>query len=109
WQGRSWTRKGLEAYYSVWMEILLSKKRILELYVNVIELGDGIYGLEAAAQHYFHKSARDLTDEESAALVMIMPRPRVWNPLKPDETMLKRKAVIFERAKRVTFPLVQQR
>ncbi len=53
WQGRSWIRKGLESYYTIWMELLLPKRRILELYANVIEMGRGIYGVEAASQYYF--------------------------------------------------------
>src|SRR5215203_2102223 len=61
WQGRSWLRKGLESYYTFWMETLLSKRRILELYANVIEMGDGIYGVEAAARAHYGKSARSLT------------------------------------------------
>lgn len=109
WQGRSWTRKILEAYYTVWMELFLSKKRIFELYVNVIELGDGVYGIEAAAQHYYQKSASDLTKEEAAALVVIMPRPKVWDPLKPDDVMAGRKAVIMLRASRAVFPQLRPR
>ena len=58
WQGRSWVRKGLEAYYTFLMEHLLNKQRILELYVNIIELGDGIYGIEEAAQHYYQRSGK---------------------------------------------------
>jgi monofunctional biosynthetic peptidoglycan transglycosylase len=57
WQGRSWIRKGLESYYTIWMELLLPKRRIFELYANVIEMGRGIYGVEAASQHYFGVSA----------------------------------------------------
>ena len=60
WQGRSWIRKGLESYYTLWMEALLPKRRILELYANVIEMGRGIYGVEAAAHHFFGVSARGL-------------------------------------------------
>jgi monofunctional glycosyltransferase len=66
WQGRSWIRKGLESYYTIWMEALLPKRRIMELYANVIEMGRGIYGVEAASQHYFGVSARSLTREQSA-------------------------------------------
>jgi len=61
WQGRSWIRKGLESYYTIWMEALLPKRRILELYANVIEMGRGIYGVEAASQHYFGVSSHGLT------------------------------------------------
>ncbi len=106
WQGRSWTRKLLEAYYTIWMELLLSKKRIFELYVNVIELGDGIYGIQAAAQHYYKKDARDLTYEEALSLVVIMPRPRSWDPLQPNEDMLRRKSILRQRHRsRPQFPL----
>src|SRR3954470_10485829 len=66
WQGRSWIRKGAEAYYTFWMEALLSKRRILELYANVIEMGPGIYGVEAASSAYFGVSAGDLTREQLA-------------------------------------------
>ena len=75
WQGRSWLRKGLEAYYTVWMELLLSKRRILELYVNIIETGDGVYGIEAGAQHHYGVHARELTRQQAAMLVAILPRP----------------------------------
>ncbi len=105
WQGRSWTRKILEAYYTIWMELLLPKNRIFELYVNVIELGDGIYGIEAASQNYFQKTAKQLTQEESAALVAIMPRPRSWDPLKPDDVRRSRQAMLIQRSARVTFPI----
>ena len=98
WQGRSWFRKSLEAYYTVWMELLLSKGRILELYVNVIELGDGIYGIEAAAQKYYGVSADKLTREQAAMLVAIMPNPKKWNPLEPNERVLKRKEIILQRS-----------
>jgi monofunctional biosynthetic peptidoglycan transglycosylase len=105
WQGRSWFRKGLEAYYTVWMELLLSKQRILELYVNVIELGDGIYGIEAAAHAYYGVSADKLTREQAALLVAILPNPKQWNPLQPNERVLKRKETIMERAEFARLPI----
>jgi len=104
WQGRSWFRKGLEAYYTIWMELLLSKKRILELYVNAIELGDGIYGVDAAAQKYYGVSADKLTREQAAMLVAIMPNPKQWNPNQPSERVLKRQAMVLERAEFVRLP-----
>src|SRR5206468_2041575 len=82
-QGRSWIRKGLESYYTIWMEALLPKRRILELYANVIEMGRGIYGVEAASQHYFGVSARGLTREQSAMLAAVLPNPKGWDPTKP--------------------------
>ena len=104
WQGRSWIRKGLEAYYTLWMELLLSKRRILELYVNVIELGDGIYGVEAAARHYYNKSARDLTREEAAMLAAILPAPKRWNPLQPTEQVKRWQETILARMDKVQLP-----
>ena len=83
WQGRSWVRKGLEAYYTFLMEHLLSKQRILELYVNVIELGDGIYGIEEAAEHYFRVPARQLSRSQCAMLAAMLPFPRGWDPTTP--------------------------
>ncbi|MCO5052258.1 MAG: monofunctional biosynthetic peptidoglycan transglycosylase [Verrucomicrobiae bacterium] len=105
WQGRSWVRKGLEAYYSVWMELLLSKHRIFEVYVNVIELGAGIYGVEAAARHYYGVSAHELTREQAALLVAMMPQPKVLDPRQPTAGMLVRQEKILERADGVDFPL----
>lgn len=104
WQGRSWIRKGLEAYYTVWMELLLSKRRILELYVNVIELGDGIYGVEAAAQHYYGKSAWDLTREEAAMLAAILPAPKRWNPRQPNELVERRQQIILSLMDQIRLP-----
>lgn len=104
WQGRSWIRKALEAYYTVWMELLLGKRRIMELYLNVIELGDGIYGIEAAAQHYYGKSARDLTREEAAMLAAILPAPKRWNPLQPNERVQRRQQNILRRMEHVHLP-----
>lgn len=95
WQARSWLRKGLEAYYTLWMEALLSKQRIMELYLNVIELGDGIYGVEAAARHYYHVHARQLTIEQVAMLVAILPSPKEWSPLRPSARVLRRQGAIL--------------
>ncbi len=104
WQGRSWIRKGLEAYYTFWMELILSKRRILELYVNVIEFGDGIYGIEAAAQHYYKVPASQLTREQAAMLVAIMPSPKKWDPLNPNERVLQRQKRILENAAYYSLP-----
>jgi monofunctional biosynthetic peptidoglycan transglycosylase len=105
WQGRSWLRKGLEAYYAFWMEMLLSKRRILEVYANVVEFGDGVYGIEAGAQHHYRVSAKSLTQEQAAMLVAIMPKPRTCDPNKPDERMLNRQKLIIERSQNVELPI----
>src|SRR3954468_19493740 len=104
WQGRSWIRKGLESYYTIWMEILLSKRRIMELYANVIEMGRGIYGVEAASQFYFGVSARDLTREQSAILAAVLPNPKGWDPRNPGPVLRWRQRRILEREQHARFP-----
>lgn len=104
WQGRSWIRKGLESYYTIWMELFLSKRRILELYANVIEMGDGIYGVEAASRHFFGVSAPGLTREQSAMLAALLPNPKGWNPIKPGPTLRRRQQRILRREPNAHFP-----
>ncbi len=104
WQGRSWIRKGLESYYTIWMEVLLPKRRILELYANVIEMGRGIYGVEAASQHYFGVSARGLTREQSAMLAAVLPNPKGWDPTKPSGKLRWRQQRILQRERNANFP-----
>jgi monofunctional biosynthetic peptidoglycan transglycosylase len=104
WQGRSWIRKGLESYYTIWMEALLPKRRILELYANVIEMGRGIYGVEAASEHYFGVSARGLTREQSAMLAAVLPNPKGWDPTKPGGKLRWRQRRILQRERNANFP-----
>jgi len=75
WQGRSYLRKGLELWFTLLIEVFWSKERIMEVYLNSIEMGNGIYGAEAAAQHWFHKTAKKLTKDEAAAIAAILPNP----------------------------------
>ena len=97
WQGRSWIRKGFEAYYTFLMEHLLTKERILELYVNVIELGDGIYGIEEAADHYYHLPAKELSRSECAMLAAMLPFPRGWDPHNPSPRLRARYNIVVRR------------
>ena len=85
WPQRSWVRKGFEVYFTLLVEMCWSKRRILEVYLNSIEMGDGIYGAEAAAQFYFNKRAKDLTAPQAAAIAAVLPNPRhyVANPPGP--------------------------
>ena len=78
WPGRTWFRKGLEAYFTVLIEALWSKERIMEVYLNSIEMGKGVYGAQAAAQHWFGKNAIDLSAYESAAIAAVLPNPREY-------------------------------
>ncbi|MCT8987840.1 monofunctional biosynthetic peptidoglycan transglycosylase [Shewanella phaeophyticola] len=80
WPGQSFVRKGLEAVLALGLEAIWGKKRILEVYVNVAEFGKGIYGVEAASQHYFNKSAKYLSNKEAAKLAVLLPSPRNRNP-----------------------------
>ncbi len=97
WQGRSWVRKGLEAYYTVLMEALLPKRRILELYANVIEMGDGIYGVQAASEYYFGIPAAKLDAEQAALLAAMLPNPREWDPRRPVAALARRVQRIREK------------
>jgi monofunctional biosynthetic peptidoglycan transglycosylase len=78
WEGRSYVRKGAEAYLTLVLELCLPKDRILDLYLNMAEWGDGVFGAEMAAQKHFRKSARNLSREEAARLAAILPAPRRW-------------------------------
>ncbi len=83
WPSRSWIRKGFEVYFTFLIEIFWSKQRIMEVYLNVIEMGDGVYGIEAASQSYFHKPALNLSVKEASLIAAILPNPINWNPVHP--------------------------
>lgn len=97
WPERSWLRKGLEAYFTVLIETFWPKRRILEVYLNVAEWGDGIYGAEAASRHYFGRSSERLTRTQAARLVSILPAPKKWSPTAPSGKV-KRKSRGVRRA-----------
>ncbi len=90
WPKRSWLRKLMEAYFTVLIDKIWGKKRILEVYLNVIETGDGIYGVDKAAQVYFGKSAKHLDIVDSALIAAILPNPRLWSPAKPTDYLIER-------------------
>ena len=94
WQGRSYARKGLEAYYTVLIELIWGKKRIMEVYLNSIEMGDGVYGAEAAAKHWFRKDAASLTRYEAAGIAAILPNPRKYKASNSSSYINRRKAKI---------------
>lgn len=88
---RSLIRKAFEAYFTFLIEILWNKERIMEVYLNVIEMGDGIYGAEAASRHYFKKPSSKLSKEESALIAAILPNPRKWSVIQPAPHIVTRK------------------
>ena len=95
WTGRSWFRKGLEVYFTFLIECLWSKERIMEVYLNVIETGDGIYGAQAAATTFFHKNAINLTKGESALIAAVLPNPIRFSIGRPSGYILKRQGWII--------------
>ncbi len=101
WPGRSYVRKGFEAYFTLLIETFWSKKRIMEMYLNVIEMGDGIYGAEAAAQFYFHKSASKLTKNEASLITACYPNPRIYFPNKPSPFVLHKQSLILRNMNRI--------
>ncbi|MCX2479060.1 monofunctional biosynthetic peptidoglycan transglycosylase [Pedobacter sp. MC2016-15] len=101
WPGRSWVRKGFEAYFTILIEIFWSKQRILEVYLNVIEMGDGIYGAEAAAQAYYGKSCRDLSRSQAAMIAACFPNPIRWTPRNPTKFIRHRHFLIMKNIRRL--------
>lgn len=94
WQGKSYLRKGLEVWFTLLIEIFWSKERIMEVYLNSIEMGKGVYGAQAACQFWFNKSAKKLTKDEAAAIAAILPNPLQYKANPPSIYITKRKAWI---------------
>jgi monofunctional biosynthetic peptidoglycan transglycosylase len=94
WQGRSYLRKGLEAYFTVLIELLWSKERIMEVYLNSIEMGDGVYGVQAASQYWYHKDAANLTKYEAAGIAAILPNPLKYKAKNSSSYIERRKGRI---------------
>ncbi|GIZ12572.1 monofunctional biosynthetic peptidoglycan transglycosylase [Pseudomonas sp. NCCP-436] len=90
WSGRSWLRKGLEAWFTSLIELLWSKERILEVYLNSVEWGDGIFGAEAAAQHHFGIGAPYLNTQQASQLAAVLPNPHRWSAGRPDAYVQRR-------------------
>ena len=95
WSGRSYVRKGLEAYFTTLIEALWPKRRILEVYVNIAEMGDGVYGVEAASQRFFRKPASKLRPEEGALLAAVLPNPRRFRVDRPSAFVAERQTWIL--------------
>ena len=96
WQGRSYIRKGLEAYFTVLIEFVWSKKRIMEVYLNSIEMGNGVYGAEAASKYWYRKSAISLTKKEAAGIAAILPNPRKFTATNSSSYINRKKGRILK-------------
>ncbi len=101
WPRRSWIRKGFEAYFTMLIELYWSKERIMEIYLNVIEMGNGIYGAEAASQHYFKKPASQISYNEAALLTACYPNPRIYIANKPNAVVLYKQKLILRNMNRI--------
>ena len=101
WPGRSWVRKGLEAYFTFLIEAMWSKQRIMEVYLNSIEMGPGIYGVEAVAREHFHRTAATLSREQCALIAATLPNPRRFSSRYPSAYMRKRQRQILQQMRYV--------
>ena len=105
WPASNWLRKGLEAYFTVLIEVVWGKERIMEVYLNSIEMGDGIYGAEAVAQWHFHRTSRELTRANCALVAATLPNPLKYSSQKPSDYMLKRQTKIMVQMRHIdVFP-----
>lgn len=101
WQGRSYLRKGLEAYFTVLIELIWGKERIMEVYLNSIEMGKGVYGAEEAAKHWYRKSAVNLTKREAAGIAAILPNPLKYKATNSSSYIERRKDKILRNMRHV--------
>jgi monofunctional biosynthetic peptidoglycan transglycosylase len=97
WPGRDIVRKAIEAWLTIQIALIWPKRRILEVYLNSVEFGPGIYGAEAAASHYFHRPAGELTEQEAALLAVILPAPLEWSAARPGPYVQERVGIIRRR------------
>ncbi|MBT2622417.1 MULTISPECIES: monofunctional biosynthetic peptidoglycan transglycosylase [Chryseobacterium] len=102
WQGRSWIRKGLEAVYTFIIEKVWGKDIILERYLNSIEMGRGVFGIEAASEYYFGKSSKDLTSSEAAWIAAVLPNPKEYDPKNPSSYLTKKHNWILRQMRNVS-------
>ncbi len=101
WGGRSWVRKGLEAWYTLLIEALWPKSRIIEMYVNVAEFGDGVYGAQAASRAFFGRDASALTSQQAARLAAVLPSPKRYNAARPGPYVQRRTAAIQRQMRQI--------
>lgn len=104
WQGRNWLRKGLEAGYTFVIELIWGKKVILERYLNSIEMGRGVFGVEAASLYYFGKHSKDLSKSDAAWIAAILPNPQKYDPKNPTPYLIKKHNWILRQMNNITLP-----
>jgi monofunctional biosynthetic peptidoglycan transglycosylase len=104
WPSRSWIRKGFEVYFTFLIEVVWGKKRIMEVYLNVAEMGNGVFGAEAASRKFFKKPALKLSANESAAIAACLPNPRRWRPDRPTAYISRRAAWIRKQMYQIEKP-----
>lgn len=102
--GQSWWRKGFEAYYTVLIELLWSKERIMEVYLNIVETGEGTFGIEAAAQKYFKRSASKLNTHQAVSIACILPNPLQRNPQTVSQKHRRRYSSTYKRTAQTAYP-----
>lgn len=101
WPTRSWFRKGLEAWFTLWVELLWPKERILEVYLNIAQFGPDVFGVEAAGRQYFRKPAASLNEPEAALLAAVLPNPKLFKVRNPTRYTTRRQAWIQRQARRL--------
>ena len=101
WSQRSYVRKALEAWFSVWIELLWPKQRILEVYLNVVEFGPHVFGVDTAAQNFFHQSGSSLNRRQSAILAAVLPSPKTFNVRKPSSYLRRRQEWIMRQMRQL--------
>ena len=108
WSDRSWLRKGLEIPITLSLELFWSKKRILEVYLNIAEFGEGIFGVEAASRFYFNKSAAKLTSSQAALLAAVLPNPLIYKANKPSSYVQSRQRWILRQMQQLSITYLKQ-
>ena len=104
WQGRSWFRKGLETVYTFIIELLWGKEVILERYLNSIEMGQGVFGVEAASMYYFGRNSKDLSKSEAAWIATVLPNPKKYDPKNPTSYLRKKHGWIMRQMNNIALP-----
>lgn len=102
WPSRTWLRKIAEAYYTLLLELTWTKKRIIEVYLNTVDWGEGVVGAESASRRYFRRNADELTPSEAAMLAAVLPNPHLWSPVHPTDYLRERQGKILKEMQKIS-------